>query len=452
MGRARRQPKRQRVGQVSYYLHHGAWHVYYRDGQRQVRRRVADNEVQARQVAAQLNAQLACSAPTQFSFSPVSVAELRRRFLDHHELVLASSLATVRRYEAATKHLENYASLQARSLLAHDLQPDEFVRYLRSIKVAPNGHANTSRRGLRDKGIRFILEVSRSMYGYAAQKRHLPPYTENPFRGLGGKRLSIRDAKFVFVFDAPTELAFFEAADDWAFPIHLLLAKTGLRPGELVHLLIEEVDLEAGWLRVVNKPDLGWTIKTGRERAVPLVDEAVAVLRRVIGSRRHGPVFLRSRLEPEQGSLSDANRLGLAQTLERRIAQAEQESAVVLPRKAKARLAAAIWREAGAIKLDRIRQSFMRIMQGISHPEATCPKSWRHTFATLLQEANVDPLIRQLTLGHQPTSPSGYGLGMTAIYTHTRPEIQRREITRAMQLRPGSLDLARKWAQGGTPC
>ena len=31
--------------------------------------------------------------------------------------------------------------------------------------------------------------------------------------------------------------------------------------------------------------------------------------------------------------------------------------------------------------------------------EATCPKSWRHTFATLLQDSNVDPLVRQITLG-----------------------------------------------------
>jgi hypothetical protein len=43
---------------------------------------------------------------------------------------------------------------------------------------------------------------------------------------------------------------------------------------------------------------------------------------------------------------------------------------------------------------------------------ATCPKSWRYSFATLLQVANVDPLIRQQVMGHKPTNPGG--LGMTA--------------------------------------
>ena len=56
----------------------------------------------------------------------------------------------------------------------------------------------------------------------------------------------------------------------------------------------------------------------------------------------------------------------------------------------------------------------------IGQPESTCPKSWRHTFATLLQDANVDPLIRQQVMGHKPTLTGG--LGMTANYTHTRPE------------------------------
>ena len=62
------------------------------------------------------------------------------------------------------------------------------------------------------------------------------------------------------------------------------------------------------------------------------------------------------------------------------------------------RIARTVWRDAGAVKADAIRTSFVRVMRAIGHPEATCPKSWRHSFATLLQDANVDPLIRQLTL------------------------------------------------------
>ena len=78
--------------------------------------------------------------------------------------------------------------------------------------------------------------------------------------------------------------------------IHFTLAKTGLRVGELTHLLIEDVDLTGGWLHIRNKPGLGWRVKTGNERSVPLLAEVVAVLRSVIGDRVVGPVFLRERI------------------------------------------------------------------------------------------------------------------------------------------------------------
>jgi len=39
----------------------------------------------------------------------------------------------------------------------------------------------------------------------------------------------------------------------------------------LVHLLVEDVDLEGGWLHVRNKVELGWRIETGQERVVPSV-------------------------------------------------------------------------------------------------------------------------------------------------------------------------------------
>jgi integrase len=111
------------------------------------------------------------------------------------------------------------------------------------------------------------------------------------------------------------------------------------------------------------------------------------------------------------------------------------------------RVARSVWRDAGAVKADSIRTSFIRLAQRIGRPEATCPKSWRHTFATLLQDANVDPLVLQVTLGHTPTA--GGGLGMTARYTHTRPETQRRQVERALRRWPKSLELARDFAKGG---
>ena len=72
---------------------------------------------------------------------------------------------------------------------------------------------------------------------------------------------------------------------------------TGMRPGELAHLrLPDNLDLEHRLLFVRNKPKLGWQVKPRSEREFPIAQELRDVLQVVIGTRRHGPVFLRRRL------------------------------------------------------------------------------------------------------------------------------------------------------------
>jgi integrase len=444
MGSKRRSPSpRFRIGKVSVYLHHGAWWVYYRDKGQPIRSKVAQSQDDAERIAAQINAQVTNGSPTLLSFEPISVADLRQQFLDYHEHVIHSSLATVRRYRAATQHLENFVAQQPRQPRLHEARPDAFAVYLRNLEVAPNGHPHSAKRKLRDKGIQYILETCRSMFTFALKRRHLPPYVSNPFSELPLDRFKIEDAKPIFVFTADTKLAFFKAASDWTFPIHFALAKTGLRVGELTHLLIEEVDLDGGWLHVRNKTELGWRIKTGRERSVPLLQEVVSVLRAVIGKRRAGPVFLREKLVGKTPKLV-GGRAELEAVLRDRIVAARARGDT-LGRADQQALARKVWWEAGEVKTDMVRKSFMRIMVSIGHPEATCPKSWRHSFATLLQDENVDPLIRQQTLGHKPTN--GSGLGMTGNYTHTRPETQRQQIEQALRRWPASLAYAMERAQ-----
>ena len=96
-----------------------------------------------------------------------------------------------------------------------------------------------------------------------------------------------------------------------------------------------------------------------------------------------------------------------------------------------------IWRDAGAADADRIRTTFIHLTARIGLPEATAPKLLRHTFATCLQDANVDPLIRNQLMGHRPADGSkpGGGLGMTAVYTHSRPETIRQQLGMAMAKR-----------------
>jgi len=165
---------------------------------------------------------------------------------------------------------------------------------------------------------------------------------------------------------------------------------------------------------------LGWRIKTGNDRAIPLLPEVVAVLRHVIGGRPSGPVFLRAKFACRGVS---PLLLGDRRQLESVCDERQRAAGPGLSRAAMLRIAQTVWREC------RRRQG--RCHTQVVHPHyafarpsrSDLSKSWRHTFATLLQDANVDPLIRQITLGHKPTLQGG--LGMTTHYTHTRPETHR---------------------------
>ena len=476
MSRPGSAPARERIGRVSLYQHHGRWWTYHREGGKPIRRNVG-SFARAACEASLLNAQL-IAAEAGLSFDkllaarfggsdatdggraavpaapipaatapPLSFAELRSRFLSHHEHVLHSAVRTLSRYAAATLYLENFAREQGLAD-AGVVSAAPFVAYLRSIEVSPNGHPNTARRKLADQGVRYIVETCRSAYHFGTNFGVLPAGTPNPFARRTGVHIRVRDAKSIFVFDVERESAFLTAAKPWAFAVHVTLAKTGLRPGELVHLLVEDVDLAAGWLFVHGKPELGWTTKTGTERRVPLLPEVAALLRQRIGGRPAGVLFLREGLLKacSQPPSLAGTRAELAGHARRRLAEARERIARPLTRREEARVYQQVWTDAGAIRLDRVRTSFIRTAQAAGIANATCPKSWRHTFATLLQQANVDVLVRQETLGHRPTTAYSSALGMTGVYTHTTPEFQRQEVERALRLRPAALRLASTWA------
>jgi integrase len=192
-----------------------------------------------------------------------------------------------------------------------------------------------ARRG-RDAGIKFILETCCSMFNYALRQRHLPPYADNPFRTIEVCRIPVEDAKIVIPFCAEQEVQLLRACDDWQFPIFLTLLFTGLRPGELVHLLLpDNLDLENGWLRIRNKPQLGWQVKTRNERDIPLVPVLNDVLTGLVATRTTGPVFAQRRcFDEHQPPLADRSRKSLEQEVLKRLAAMEKlqtESLIAKP-------------------------------------------------------------------------------------------------------------------------
>ena len=440
-----------RVGKVAVYLRGKVWYLCYHESGQRRRPRVGHDRELARQLAAQTNAQLEVHTPTALSFEPISIAELRERWLHYHEHVLRSSVATVQRYRTASAHLLNFTSqAQPISQAAHfrAAHAEVFGAHLRRIKVAPNGHLHARKRPLRDKGVKYILEVCRALFNYAARRRHLPPYAENPFSMIEIDRIPVDDARPYVGLDRDQERRLMESCDDWQFPIFLTLLLTGVRTGELRHLLLpDDLDLDEGWLRILNKPELGWKVKTRNERTIPLLPELVGVLRIAIKGRSTGPVFLRRRSCVEEGSLSAVMTAGqLCKELARRAGQSEADAERAPTREEVQRLARKLWCEAGAVKTDQIRTEFMRLTRQIALPHVTAPKTLRHMFATALQDANVDPLIRNQLMGHAPagTGTPGGGLAMTGVYTHSRPETVRRQLEEALRCCP-AVAVARQW-------
>ena len=119
-----------------------------------------------------------------------------------------------------------------------------------------------------------------------------------------------------------------------------------------------------------------------------------------------------------------------------------------MTRKDRQEVAATVWRDLGAIENDMVRREFLAVTGAIGVGEVTAPKTLRHTFVTTLQDANVDPLIRNELMGHVPAGISlpGAGLAMTAVYTHTRPETKRRQLEEALSGR-AVIAFAEQWLE-----
>lgn len=400
-----------RVGRVVVYQRGRVWYLRYHEQGKRHQPRVGPDRQAARQLAAQVNAQLETGATPATSYEPLSIAELRQRWLDHHEHVRRSSVATVNRYRTATAYLLRFIDevqpLRHAGLLS-PVHAEAFVRYLRGLRVSPNGHAHTPKRALRDKGLKFILEACRALYGVAARRRHLPPYTENPFTVIEIGRIPDETAKPITLLDDPHQQRMLEQADTWFGPILVTLMLTGLRPGELVHLLVEDIDLGEQVLRVRNKLALGWKTKTRNERVIPLMPSHLAMLKRHLAGRPSGPLFLRQRFGlrdlPPLIHLTSGQ---LREELARRVMGVDAND-----RTTQARITRTLWSDMGTIRSERLRVTFMRLACATGATGVTAPRSLRHAFATRLQDVNVDPLIRNRLMGHAPAN--GCGLGMTA--------------------------------------
>jgi len=355
------------IGAVTLYQRGKVWYVYYREEGRSRRLRASRDKREAERIAAEINAQVSAGVRSTFGYEKISIEEIVPRWLEYQELVQRNSVATIDRYRTAIQHLLRFVRDTRPNMTIDRLTTEvaeEFVRHLRTVKISPNGSSGAKKRLMRDKGVLHVLRTCRTLVNYAARHRHTPPYATNPFTDLRIERMKIEDKKRIVLFTQAEEAAFLEACPPWEFRVFFTLAFTGMRPGELRHLLVEDVDLETRTAHIRCHPDLGWHTKTRNERRFHLFDELLGVFREAIDGRTSGPVFLARRwvLGSERPPLFETDRRDLAREFERR---AEAEAAAdpgVSRRRAETRAANTLWHDMGVVEANAVRKRFMAII------------------------------------------------------------------------------------------
>ena len=415
-----------RIGKVSLYKRGKTYSVYYRENNRSIRQPVDGNLTVARATASKINAQLEEGQRSLFSFQRVTPKRFVEEFLAYTRDVQQLAWRTVERYRAALERFVDFAGADGNIATIDQVEAatiQDFVAWLRGRLRARNGAAGGTRAHYRASGIRFILSACRTAFNWARKRRYLPPYADSPFMGYPIEKIRDRDEdqRKRLMLDPEDLTKFLEACDEWQRPIFEVLVTYGLRIGELTHVLVDDMDFEKGVLHIRSKPELSWYVKTSRDRTLPILEGIDATLRRLIGERKAGFVFLdRPFATGERNATVRAKSpAALKEYFERELDVARDGGPS--EDKALARHMENVARMLGKISEKRVRQEFIALTKAIGRDDLTRVHSLRHVFSTRAQEAGTNPLLVQQILGHST-------LEMTNTYTHLGIEAQRQAL------------------------
>lgn len=421
-----RDVKIERIDQVTIYKRGNTYSLYYREGGKTVRQSIDGNLAVARATATKVAAALRDNRPSPLRFDRTSPENMVTGFLDYVADVKKLAWRTQDRYRAALdRFLEFAAEMNLTTVDAmHETTVEDFIRWLRGQTRTRNGAEKGKQGGYKTGGIKFILCTCRTAFHWAARRRMLPAFSENPFSKFPIDQLRDPEAEDQrgHIFTPDQEQAFFQAASRWQTNLFLPLATYGLRVGELTHLLIEDVDFEQGLIHIRSKPDLCWKVKTSRRRVLPLTEEMRELFRGLIGSRKVGFVFLNEEFylggsQPtEQFASTKAFREWLTAVAEQVLIQNPEAG-----ERDRRRAIVAFSRRMGQIPEKRVRNEFMKLTKAIGCPEFTRAHDLRHLFSSRAQEQGVNPLLVQEILGHA-------SLEMTRRYTHLGLDAKRHAI------------------------
>ncbi len=220
--------------------------------------------------------------------------------------------------------------------------------------------AHLSTRGMARSSIARKAAAVRSMYRFAAARGLVAP---NPAAMLAAPKVPASLPSVLKPGEASSLIEAPAGDDPWVLrdrAVLELLYAAGIRVSELCGLDVDDIDLDAGRIRVLGKG--------GRERSVPIGEEAVEALRAYLAAARRATVG-------SAGAALFANR----------------RAKRITPRD--------------------VRSLVEKYRRDVLAGRRVSPHTLRHSFATHLMEGGADIRAVQELLGHS-------SLGTTERYTH----------------------------------
>jgi integrase len=428
-----RDVKVERVGKVTIYQRGERYYLYYREGRVTQRRKVDGNLAVARATAHRVVTALNDGRASPVAYHRTAPEAMVAGYLSAVASVQRLALRTQDRYRAALDRFLDFCKAARIAAIdgVEEATVEDFVRWLGGQKRTRNGAGKGKRGVYQPGGVKFILSTCRTAFNWAGRHRMLPPFAENPFILFGVDKLKdTAGPAEERLFTSSQERAFFAACDGWQRPVFSVLAGYGLRAGELTHLLIEDVDLVNDVFVVRSKPWMFWTVKTGRERRLPLLPGTKELFVEAIGDRKAGFVFLNK--EYVLGPRKPAHSFSGAQGFQSYLGRAVADLLAWKPDAGERELKRAVVkrsRTVGQIPEKRLRCEFMELTGRIGCPEFTRVHDLRHLFASRAQAADINPILVQEMLGHTT-------LEMTRRYTHLGMETKRDALRRLAQTQP----------------
>jgi site-specific recombinase XerD len=421
-----RDVKVERIGKVTIYKRGEVFYLYYRQGGVSQRRKVEGNLAVARATAHKVMTALNDAKPSPVAYHRTSPEKMVHSYLDAVANVQKLALRTQDRYRAALDRFQDFCKAARLGTIdsVQEATVEDFVKWLRGQKRTRNGARKGKRDAYQVGGVRFILSTCRTAFNWAARHRMLPPFADNPFTLFRIDKLTDDTEKVakVKIFTPEQEQAFFARCSAWQKDIFEVLVRYGLRVGELTHLLIEDVAFRDDSFVIRSKPWLFWTVKTGRERQLPLLPDTRAIFERAIGTRKAGFVFIQQ--DFTSGRAHPAQNLVTAQAFRARIAQVVAEVVEVnqaASERDQKQTVDRYCRSLGRLSEKQVRCEFLALTAKIGCPEFTKVHDLRHLFSTRAQSAGLNPILVQDMLGHTT-------LEMTRRYTHLGIETKRQAL------------------------